>query len=144
MLKRAGRGHDPCGLNATQQGQCAVLCPACPQPGKNIPDSWYNVPTAKRYVHVNTCTTIVPICQFRWLYGQFIAIDANFRLKRRLVSKDAVDPSLSPGWAYFVDNTAYKSHLINHGKDIQEVRFSGSSSLGRTHRIAAEKHMRKS
>ncbi|KAJ8591371.1 hypothetical protein M405DRAFT_851366 [Rhizopogon salebrosus TDB-379] len=103
MLKRAGRGHDPCGLNATQQGQCAVLCPACPQPGKNVPDGWHDVPIAKR-----------------WLYGQFIAIDANFRLKRRLVSKDAVDPSLSPGWAYFVDNTTYQSHLINHGKDIQE------------------------
>jgi hypothetical protein len=131
MLKRAGRGHDPCGINATQQGQCAVLCPACPQQGKNIPDSWHDVPIAKRYVRINPCTTITLIFQSRWLYGQFVAIDANFRLKRRIVSKDTVDPSLSPGWAYFVDNTAYRSHLINHGKDVQEVHFSGSSSFGK-------------
>jgi hypothetical protein len=40
MLKRAGRGHDSAGVNATQVGECAVLCPACPQPGKNLPVNW--------------------------------------------------------------------------------------------------------
>lgn len=40
MLKRAGRGHNPSGILATSQGECAVLCPACPQPGKNLPVDW--------------------------------------------------------------------------------------------------------
>jgi hypothetical protein len=48
MLKRAGRGHDPLGVDYTEQGQCAVLCPACPQPGKNLPDGWENEPPARR------------------------------------------------------------------------------------------------
>lgn len=40
MLKRAGRGHDPAGVAATKAGGCAVLCPACPQPGLNLQDGW--------------------------------------------------------------------------------------------------------
>ncbi|KAG2360209.1 hypothetical protein BDR07DRAFT_1378174 [Suillus spraguei] len=56
----------------------------------------------------------------RWLYTSFFAIDANFRLKRWIVSKDTVDPSLSSGWSYFVDETAYWSYLNNHGMETQE------------------------
>lgn len=44
MLKRAGRGHDPAGIDATQEGECAVLCPACPHPGKNLPPDWRDAP----------------------------------------------------------------------------------------------------
>ena len=40
MLKRTGRGHDPAGVYNTKEGACAVLCPACPHPGKNLPDDW--------------------------------------------------------------------------------------------------------
>ncbi|KAG1808439.1 uncharacterized protein BJ212DRAFT_1238461, partial [Suillus subaureus] len=103
MLKQAGHSHDPSGIIAMQQGECAVLCPACPQPGKNLPDDWELAPKGKR-----------------WLYGLFLAIDANFCLKRQIVSKDAVDPSLSHGWGYFVNETAYKTHLTDHGMEAQE------------------------
>jgi len=40
MLKRAGRGQDPEGAGATAQGELAVECPACPHPGRNLPDDW--------------------------------------------------------------------------------------------------------
>jgi len=40
MLKRAGRGQDPAGANGTAQGELAVECPACPNPGRNIPQRW--------------------------------------------------------------------------------------------------------
>jgi hypothetical protein len=40
QLQRAGRGHDPSGVNATQAGELAVICPACPQPGRNLPEGW--------------------------------------------------------------------------------------------------------
>ena len=40
MCKRAGRGHDPDGVNATKVGELALECPACPHPGKNLPDNW--------------------------------------------------------------------------------------------------------
>ncbi|KAG2105020.1 uncharacterized protein F5147DRAFT_775339 [Suillus discolor] len=39
-LKHAGRGHNPAGVDATQEGELAVLCPACPHPGINLPPNW--------------------------------------------------------------------------------------------------------
>lgn len=57
-----------------------------------------------------------------WMYGLFLAIDANFRLKRKKVSNDASDPSLSKGWAYFVEEGAYKDHLRKRDDVLQEVR----------------------
>ena len=39
-LKRAGRGHDPRGVAATSKGGLMVECPACPHPGRNLPDGW--------------------------------------------------------------------------------------------------------
>ena len=47
MLKRTGRGHDPAGVYNTKEGACAVLCPACPHPGKNLPDDWDKAPKEK-------------------------------------------------------------------------------------------------
>lgn len=54
----------------------------------------------------------------RWLYALFLAIDANFRLKRKLVSNDAADPSLNRGTASFVEESAFKEYL--QGYDVQE------------------------
>lgn len=44
-----------------------------------------------------------------WIYAQFIAIDANFRLK--LKNRQLNDPELGSGWFYFVENSAYTSHV---------------------------------
>ncbi|KAG2030871.1 hypothetical protein BDR03DRAFT_936546 [Suillus americanus] len=102
MLKRSGRGHDPSGVAGTSEDH-AVLCPACPQPGKNLPDNWQDAPKSKG-----------------WLYGLFLAIDANFHLKRRAVSSDETDPGLSRGWAYFIEETSYKSYILDRIGDVQE------------------------
>lgn len=40
VLKRAGRGHDPEGIGGTSPGSLTVECPACPHPGRNLPDDW--------------------------------------------------------------------------------------------------------
>lgn len=64
---------------------------------------------------------IADIGTVRWLYGLFLAIDANFRLKRKAVSNDNVDPSLSRGWGYFVEEDAYKGFLHDSADSIQEV-----------------------
>ncbi|KAG6828010.1 hypothetical protein H0H92_009670 [Tricholoma furcatifolium] len=95
MMKRAGRGHDPDGAVAgTKEGECAILCPACPQPGINLPDGWQLAPSDKQH-----------------LYALFLGIDANFRLKRKYVSDDICDPDLGDGFAYFVREKPYKDHL---------------------------------
>ncbi|KAF7797869.1 hypothetical protein EIP86_009075, partial [Pleurotus ostreatoroseus] len=41
-------------------------------------------------------------------------IDANFRLKRRAVSSDARDPALGSGWGYYVEDTAYREHVLKY------------------------------
>jgi hypothetical protein len=43
----------------------------------------------------------------RFLYAVYWAIDACFRLKRKMISSWAADPSIQDGWAYF---TAWKSY----------------------------------
>lgn len=47
-LKRSGRGHDPGGHKNTPPGGLAVLCPACPHPGKNLPEDWAEAPPERR------------------------------------------------------------------------------------------------
>ncbi|KAF7303364.1 CxC2 domain-containing protein [Mycena indigotica] len=84
MLKRAGRGHEPNGTQNIPAGACALLCPACPQPGMNLPndDSWRNGPVNKRF-----------------RYSLFLAIDANFKMKRKQVLTEEADPGLNQGSA---------------------------------------------
>lgn len=41
-FKRAGRGQDPSGIAGTSPGGLTVECPACPHPGRNLPDDWRN------------------------------------------------------------------------------------------------------
>jgi hypothetical protein len=57
MLKRAGRGHDPAGIDATSQGELAVECPACPHPGRNLPEDWKLTPPEVMQVSSATATT---------------------------------------------------------------------------------------
>lgn len=106
MLKRSGRAHDSNGIDATMEGACAVLCPACLQPGRNLPSNWRESPPTKS-----------------WLYGLFVGIDTNFHLKCKIVSKDSMDPSLSNGWGYFVKETVYKAFLNSNSNINQEVSF---------------------
>ncbi|KAF7353234.1 CxC2 domain-containing protein [Mycena sanguinolenta] len=129
MLKRAGRGHDPAGIANTKPGECALLCPACPQPGKNLPPNWRDVAETKKF-----------------LYALFLAIDANFRLKRKDVSSETKDPGLGNGWAFFCEVQAYmrhveenwdqkqdRSHCVAHDavdKPDREARGTASSGIG--------------
>ena len=50
-----------------------------------------------------------------------MAVDGNFRLKRRMVSSDERDPGLNEGWAYFVEDKAYRTHLASQWDMKQEV-----------------------
>ncbi|KAF7300467.1 hypothetical protein HMN09_00930700 [Mycena chlorophos] len=102
MLKRAGRGHDPNGITATQPGECALLCPACPQPGKNLPDDWQRCAEERRF-----------------LYALFLAIDANFRLRRKDVSSEKKDPGLADGLSFFCETDVYMTHVKKHWNDRQ-------------------------
>ncbi|KAJ7280892.1 hypothetical protein C8J57DRAFT_1057508 [Mycena rebaudengoi] len=103
MAKRAGRGHHRGGCAATTPGECAVLCPACPQPGKNLPDNWAMTADENQF-----------------LYALYLAMDANFRLKRKDVSSEKKDPGLGQGWAFFCELTEYMEHVTQHWDQMQE------------------------
>ncbi|KAK7022477.1 CxC2 domain-containing protein [Favolaschia claudopus] len=96
-LKRAGRAHDPSGVERTALGQCAVGCWACPQDGRNLPEGWREVDP-----------------KYQFLYMLILAVDANFRLRNRIRVNEIDDPSLGPGWGYFVEPNSYREHLKNY------------------------------
>jgi hypothetical protein len=49
MAKRAGRGHDPAGLDATLPGGLSIPCCVCPHPNINLPLKWKEEPAETRY-----------------------------------------------------------------------------------------------
>lgn len=50
----------------------------------------------------------------RFIYTLMIALDANFRLKRRMVSNNLRDPALGSGQGYFVEDEAYREHVLKY------------------------------
>ncbi|KAG9318347.1 hypothetical protein JVU11DRAFT_435 [Chiua virens] len=112
MLKWAGHSFYPDRVNNTAEGQCTVLCLACPHPGKNLPSDCHTQCEPNK----------------RWLYALFVVINANFQLKCKKVSKDSVDPSLSKGWSYFVEEGAYKAYLDKQAHTVQEKSTCASHS----------------
>ena len=44
----------------------------------------------------------------------------NMRVVRKKVSSKDANPTFSPGWSYFVENTKYKEHLAQY-KDQKET-----------------------
>ena len=58
----------------------------------------------------------------RWLYTQFIAVDANFKLK--LKNRRINDPELGSGWSYFVENSPYTRHIANNPHDKEVSCFA--------------------
>ncbi|KAG1898676.1 uncharacterized protein F5891DRAFT_1190447 [Suillus fuscotomentosus] len=111
QMKRAGQGHHPDGIGATKPGACTILCPVCPHAGKNLPDGWENAPSE--------------ICP-RFLYALFLAIDTNFCLACRNVSSDIVDPGLNRGYAFFVEEHAYKDFIGSRERVVQELSSCSS------------------
>ncbi|KAJ7576776.1 hypothetical protein C8J56DRAFT_1007268 [Mycena floridula] len=101
--KRAGRGND---------GEIAVECPACPHPDINLLKDWQHMPKEQRFI-----------------YTLFIAVDACFHLKRKMVSSDAKDPGLGTGWVYFVEEPAYHTYYKTLGDQTDMNSCTGLSAV---------------
>ncbi|KAF7319717.1 CxC2 domain-containing protein [Mycena kentingensis (nom. inval.)] len=109
MLKRAGRGHDRFGVMGTAEGELALRCPACPRPGVNLPED--------RKIGL------------KCLYTLYIAMDACFRLKRRLISSWARDPGLGTGWAYMIAPGPYLAYIASVGDQKEMSTCSGLAAI---------------
>lgn len=70
----------------------------------------------------------------RFIYALTVAIDTNFRLKRRAVSSNERDPALGSGWGYFVEDAPYLQHVLRYAnQDDVSVSF-----IERLHRRSRE------
>ncbi|KAF7325365.1 CxC2 domain-containing protein [Mycena sanguinolenta] len=114
LLKRGGRAvaYTASGVEGTQQGELAIQCPACPRPDVNLPTGWENASPEDRF-----------------LYTLFLALDACFRLKRRLVSSELKDPDLGSGWAYMVETQRYREYLRGVTSQKEMNTCSGLAAL---------------
>ncbi|KAJ7747596.1 hypothetical protein B0H14DRAFT_3097001 [Mycena olivaceomarginata] len=97
---------DTTGLKPPNRYQLAVECPVCPNPQVNLPEGWEDVSPAEQF-----------------LYILFIALDACFRLKQRMISSEIMDLGLGTGWAYVTENLPYRHYLLGV-IDQKEMRYS--------------------
>ncbi|KAI6010976.1 hypothetical protein F5J12DRAFT_904997 [Pisolithus orientalis] len=85
-----GFGHDK--EQDPRQGELALFCPACPQPGINLPPDWktrYDSDTIMR---------------------QYV-MDGNFTAQHMKMNKPELDVSLADGTGYMVAEKPYQAHL---------------------------------
>ncbi|KAI5888639.1 uncharacterized protein SCHCODRAFT_02587995 [Schizophyllum commune H4-8] len=112
MLRRFGRAHVDDGVSTTPQGGLAIRCPACPEPGRNLPRGWQEAG---------------PDTSF--LYQKFIAQDANFRLANAVRSSEARNPPLGDGWAYFVKREPYLKYVSSFASEGDISTCSGFAAI---------------
>ncbi|KDQ65192.1 hypothetical protein JAAARDRAFT_117228 [Jaapia argillacea MUCL 33604] len=97
MAKRAGRGHDLGGIQATVPGGLAVPCRACPWPGVNLPEGFDQVPTNDA-----------------WIYCLFTHMDCNFHMSNQTRPNQDQEFALSEGLTYFVEKGPFNDHIRNN------------------------------
>ncbi|KAJ7250229.1 hypothetical protein C8J57DRAFT_1521243 [Mycena rebaudengoi] len=114
QMKRGRRGHASSGVEGTSPGELAVLCPCCPRPQENIPDDWENASDEDKF-----------------LYIFFLALDACFCLKRRLISStsELKDPALGTGSAYMLESGPYRQWLLKATDQKEMSTCSGLAAL---------------
>ena len=77
-LKWSGHAGSSKKVKDIEPGELAIFCPACPQPGINLPDNWKN--DNARYVNNNLCSIRYSLMKFnRWVYKRVFVADGNFK-----------------------------------------------------------------
>ncbi|KAI9434694.1 hypothetical protein H4582DRAFT_1818474 [Lactarius indigo] len=97
----SGLGHQHTGTSANE-GSMAIFCPACPQPGINLPDDWRTRYNDKPNQLIQT----------------FI-MDGNFSAEHMRCRTGDTDVPLSAGMAFMANPNSYKAHL-HSGQEISQ------------------------
>ncbi|KZV60566.1 hypothetical protein PENSPDRAFT_593918, partial [Peniophora sp. CONT] len=120
QLKRAGRGHDRFGgIEETEKGDLAVLCPTCPHEGLNTDI-------------VDRLRDISPELVDANFNGVLIAMDCNFRTRNREnKSTDETSPTLGDGMAYMAPEKDYDAFTKNseHQQEMSSCSKFGAMIL---------------
>jgi hypothetical protein len=113
----SGLGHHKEG-DTIPDGSMAVFCPACPQPGINLPDDWKTKYTL--YVIIPHLQVCYPILAIREQLIQTFIMDGNFSAEHMKHWSGEQDVSLSAGMAFMANLDSYKAHLQS-GKETTQV-----------------------
>ncbi|KAH8980291.1 hypothetical protein EDB86DRAFT_2835413 [Lactarius hatsudake] len=93
---QSGLGHQNGGIPTTD-GSMAIFCPACPQPGINLPDDW----------------------KIRNQLIQTFIMDGNFSAEHMRCRTGETDVPLSSGMAFMANPNSYKAHL-HSGQEVSQ------------------------
>lgn len=136
MMKCAGQGHSNGGVGRTAQGELVLVCWACLQPGKNLPDGWECINWAEMPEDL-LCVIFLSIqarrtnTQFfdRYKYFIFLAEDANFRPINQHVSSEAHNQIIDDRLGYFCNRELYKKFLCTHVDEEEISTCSGFQAM---------------
>ncbi|KAN0125385.1 hypothetical protein V8E53_015547 [Lactarius tabidus] len=95
---KSGLGHEG---GPTEDGSMAIFCPACPQPGINLPSDW-----EARYTLTQLIYTFI--------------MNGNFSAEHMKCRSGEQDTLLSSGMAFMAHPDPYSKHLES-GKEITQV-----------------------
>lgn len=71
-----------------------------------------------------------------------LAMDANFRLRSKLRGASSQDPTLGPGWSYFVNYLPYSEFIKNYVDEEEVCMHYFLSKQATDCRIAPDTHLR--
>ena len=121
-LKWAGYAGGTTPVSEVKDGELSVFCPACPQPGINIPENWKDDPArhVKQYLQC-----IERLKLFRWVYKRIFVADGNFKADHVRQKNEVDDVWLSEGSGMFPRRKEYLSFLA---QAIERLTVSDSLS----------------
>ncbi|KAF8799827.1 hypothetical protein BYT27DRAFT_7016783, partial [Phlegmacium glaucopus] len=93
-------------VNEVKAGELAIYCPACPQPGINIPEDWKDDPA--RHLHIVKLTS-----WSRWVYKHIFVANGNFKADHVRQQNPAGDVWLSEGTGMMPGRQEYMSFLAS-------------------------------
>ncbi|KAN0137341.1 hypothetical protein V8E53_004786 [Lactarius tabidus] len=96
---KSGLGHKA-EQETSEDGSMSIFCPACPQPGVNLPNDWKT-----KYSPNELIRTFI--------------MDGNFSAEHMRYQTTEKDVSLSPGMAFMANPDLYKTHLQSGAEMIQ-------------------------
>ncbi|KAN0131137.1 hypothetical protein V8E53_011029 [Lactarius tabidus] len=111
---QSGLGHQH-GNEPFKYGSMAIFCPACPQPGINLPVDWQD-----RYTSNQLIRTFI--------------MDGNFSAEHMKCRTTEAETPLSAGMAFMTDPNSYKAHL-NTGKEIAQCYVTAGTFTRRGLRL---------
>lgn len=114
-----GLGHQS--EESAPDGSMAIFCPACPQPGVNLPDDWNT--RYQAYVTSPDSSCTAPINKSSSHRNELVRtfiMDGNFSAEHMRHRSGERDVALSAGMAFMANPESYKAHLRS-GREIAQV-----------------------